>query len=78
MKIVVIGGTGLIGKKVVVNLRQHGHDVVAAAPSSRKQKGSGAILFGSIVALGGQEADRHPGRLDWRMDWGWEDGPSRP
>src|SRR4051794_9288537 len=33
MKIVVIGGTGLIGKKVVMNLRQHGHDVVAASPS---------------------------------------------
>src|SRR5262245_36766106 len=34
MKIVVIGGSGLIGKKVVVNLRQHGHEVVAASPST--------------------------------------------
>jgi uncharacterized protein YbjT (DUF2867 family) len=34
MKIVVIGGSGLIGKKVVTNLRQRGHDVVAASPSS--------------------------------------------
>src|SRR6185437_11739785 len=34
MKIVGIGGTGLIGKKVVINLRQHGHEVVAASPSS--------------------------------------------
>jgi uncharacterized protein YbjT (DUF2867 family) len=34
MKIVVIGGTGLIGKKVVTNLRQHGHELVAASPSS--------------------------------------------
>ena len=33
MKIVVIGGTGLIGKKVVTNLRQRGHEVVAASPS---------------------------------------------
>src|SRR2546421_5268424 len=33
MKIVVIGGTGLIGTKVVTNLRQHGHEVVAASPS---------------------------------------------
>ena len=32
MKIVVIGGSGLIGKKVVTNLRQHGHEVVAASP----------------------------------------------
>ena len=33
MKIVVIGGTGLIGSKVVSNLRQNNHEVVAAAPS---------------------------------------------
>src|SRR5215813_10886708 len=33
MKIVVIGGTGLIGTKLVNNLRQQGHEVVAA-PSS--------------------------------------------
>jgi uncharacterized protein YbjT (DUF2867 family) len=34
MKIVVIGGTGLIGTKLVNNLRQRGHEVVAAAPST--------------------------------------------
>jgi uncharacterized protein YbjT (DUF2867 family) len=34
MKIVVIGGTGLIGSKVVDRLRKHGHEVLAAAPSS--------------------------------------------
>src|SRR3954452_4998360 len=34
MKIVVIGGSVLIGKKVVQNLRQRGHEVVAASPSS--------------------------------------------
>ena len=34
MKIVVIGGSGLIGTKVVTNLRLHGHEVVAASPSS--------------------------------------------
>ena len=34
LKIVVIGGTGLIGTTVVSNLRQRGHEVVAAAPSS--------------------------------------------
>src|SRR4029077_6801987 len=34
MKIVIIGGTGLIGSKVVNNLRARGHDVVAASPSS--------------------------------------------
>jgi uncharacterized protein YbjT (DUF2867 family) len=34
MKIVVIGGSGRIGSKVVENLRQHGHEVVAASPST--------------------------------------------
>jgi uncharacterized protein YbjT (DUF2867 family) len=34
MKIVVIGGSGLIGTRVVNNLRQGGHEVVAASPST--------------------------------------------
>src|SRR6266536_1602775 len=34
IKAVVIGGTGLIGKKVVKNLCQQDHEVVAASPSS--------------------------------------------
>jgi uncharacterized protein YbjT (DUF2867 family)/quercetin dioxygenase-like cupin family protein len=34
MKIVVIGGTGLIGSKTVNILRQRGHEVVAASPKS--------------------------------------------
>jgi len=34
MKIVVIGGTGLIGSKLVKKLGEHGHQAVAAAPSS--------------------------------------------
>jgi uncharacterized protein YbjT (DUF2867 family) len=34
MKIVVIGGTGLIGTKLVNNLRHRGHEVVAASPKS--------------------------------------------
>ena len=34
MKIVVIGGSGLIGTKLVNKLRQLGHEVVAASPSS--------------------------------------------
>jgi uncharacterized protein YbjT (DUF2867 family) len=32
MKIVVIGGTGLIGSNVVARLREHGHEVVPASP----------------------------------------------
>src|SRR3989442_975711 len=34
MKIVIIGGSGLIGKKLVNKLGQHGHEVVAASPAS--------------------------------------------
>ena len=34
MKIVVIGGTGLIGSKAVAILRQGGHEVVAASPKT--------------------------------------------
>ena len=33
MKLIVIGGTGLIGKKLVNNLNQLGHKTVAASPS---------------------------------------------
>src|SRR5687767_15202012 len=34
MKIVVIGGTGLIGSKLVTLLRGKGHEVLAASPDS--------------------------------------------
>jgi uncharacterized protein YbjT (DUF2867 family) len=34
MKIVVIGGTGLIGSKLVKKLREHGQEVIAASPTS--------------------------------------------
>jgi uncharacterized protein YbjT (DUF2867 family) len=34
MKIVVIGGSGLIGSKLVNELREHGHEPVAASPTS--------------------------------------------
>lgn len=34
MKIVVIGGTGLVGSQVVKNLRDHGHEALAASPQT--------------------------------------------
>jgi uncharacterized protein YbjT (DUF2867 family) len=34
MKIVVIGGTGLIGSKLVAKFREHGHEAVGAAPDT--------------------------------------------
>src|SRR6476661_8790802 len=55
MKIVVIGGTGLIGSKVVNILRQRGHEVVAASPSSGVNtltgEGLGEALKGAQVVV---------------------------
>ncbi len=44
MKIVVLGGTGLIGSRLVALLRERGHDVVAASPSTGVNAVSGAGL----------------------------------
>src|SRR5215471_2309423 len=52
MKIVVIGGTGLIGSKTVVILREGGHEVVAASPKSGVNTITGE---GLKEALGGAE-----------------------
>jgi uncharacterized protein YbjT (DUF2867 family) len=55
MKIVVIGGTGLIGSKTVAILRQRGHDVVAASPQSGINtitgEGLEAALAGAQVVI---------------------------
>lgn len=52
MKIVVIGGTGLIGKKTVEILRARGHEVLAASPSSGVNAVTGE---GLEAALAGAE-----------------------
>src|SRR6476619_3166375 len=49
MKIVVIGGTGLIGTKVVNNLRYKGHEVVAASPSKGINSVTGEGLAQALV-----------------------------
>jgi uncharacterized protein YbjT (DUF2867 family) len=55
MKIVIIGGTGLIGTKLVNNLRHPGHEVVAASPSrgvnSVTGEGLAAALAGAQVVV---------------------------
>ena len=55
MKIVVIGGSGLIGKRLVKKLREHGHDAIAASPSSgvNTQTGEGLpeVLKGASVVV---------------------------
>jgi uncharacterized protein YbjT (DUF2867 family) len=49
MKIVVIGGTGLIGSKTVAILRQGGHDVGAASPQRGINTITGEGLKGAIA-----------------------------
>lgn len=55
MKIVVIGGTGLIGSKLVALLRQRGHEVLAASPDSGVNtltgEGLPAALAGAQVVV---------------------------
>lgn len=55
MKIVVIGGTGLVGSKVVTNLRERGHEPVAAAPSTGVNtltgEGLADVLAGASVVI---------------------------
>lgn len=49
IKIVVVGGTGLIGAKVVSNLRRQGHEVVAASPSTGVNTITGEGLTKALV-----------------------------
>jgi uncharacterized protein YbjT (DUF2867 family) len=49
MKIVVIGGTGVLGSKVVQKLRDHGHDAVAASPRTGVDTLSGEGLADALT-----------------------------
>ncbi|MFL6336153.1 MAG: SDR family oxidoreductase [Pyrinomonadaceae bacterium] len=55
MKIVVIGGSGLIGSKVVKKLGEHGHEAVAASPDSGVNtitgEGLAEVLKGAQVVV---------------------------
>jgi uncharacterized protein YbjT (DUF2867 family) len=44
MKLVIIGGTGLIGSKLVAGLREHGHEAVPASPDTGVNTLTGAGL----------------------------------
>lgn len=55
MKVVVIGGTGLIGSKLVGKLGEHGHEAVAAAPNTGVNtltgEGLAEVLDGAAVVV---------------------------
>jgi uncharacterized protein YbjT (DUF2867 family) len=55
MKIVVVGGTGLVGSKVMHALMDHGHDAVAAAPSTGVDAVTGRgltdVMTGAAVVI---------------------------
>ncbi|MFI6924520.1 SDR family oxidoreductase [Nonomuraea spiralis] len=55
MKIVVVGGTGLIGSKLVTRLTEHGHEAVAAAPGTGVDtltgEGLAEVLAGASVVI---------------------------
>jgi uncharacterized protein YbjT (DUF2867 family) len=68
MKVVVIGGTGLIGSKVIDKLNQHGHEAIAAAPSTGVITLTGAGL--AEVLTGAQVV------VDVANSPSFEDGPA--
>jgi uncharacterized protein YbjT (DUF2867 family) len=55
MKLVIIGGTGLIGSKLVTKLREHGHQAVPASPDTGVNTLTGAgladVLQGASVVV---------------------------
>src|SRR5215467_6617010 len=55
MKIVVIGGSGLIGSKLVTKLREQGHEAIAASPNSGVNtltgEGLAEVLKGASVVV---------------------------
>jgi uncharacterized protein YbjT (DUF2867 family) len=55
MKVVIIGGTGLIGSKVVSRLREQGHEAVPASPdtgvNTLTREGLAQVLTGAAVVV---------------------------
>ena len=59
MKIVVIGGTGLIGSKLVATLRARGHEVLSASPDSGVNTLTGEGLAPALAGAQVQGAQFH-------------------
>ena len=58
MKVVVVGGSGLIGKKLVPILRERGHEAVPASPSSGVNALTGEGLAEAFAGAGARADDR--------------------
>jgi uncharacterized protein YbjT (DUF2867 family) len=69
MKIVVIGGTGLIGSKLVGKLREHGHQAVPASPDTGVDAltgaGLGEALDGAAVVVDVSNSPSREGALQF-------------
>jgi uncharacterized protein YbjT (DUF2867 family) len=52
MKVVVIGGTGIIGSKIVLDLHRHGHDPLAASPHTGVDTLTGEGLEQALAGAG--------------------------
>ena len=70
MKIVVIGGTGLLDSKLVDLLRKRGNQVIAAAPdtgvNTLTDEGLAEVLAGADVVVG---VAKVPRRLKTMQRW---------
>jgi uncharacterized protein YbjT (DUF2867 family) len=72
MRSVVIGGTGLIGSKLVQALTEHGHDAVAASPRTGVDTVTGEGLAEVLTGAGG----RTDVVVDVSNSPSFEDGPA--
>jgi uncharacterized protein YbjT (DUF2867 family) len=66
MKLVIVGGTGLIGSRLVTKLREHGYDAVAAAPNTGVNtltgEGLAEVLQGASVVVDVSNSPSFEGR----------------
>ena len=62
MKIVVIGGSGLIGKKLIPILRERGHEAAAASPSTGVNAVTGEGLARALAGADGRTRPHDPPR----------------
>src|SRR5260370_667321 len=63
MKIVVIGGSGLIGSRLVTKLREQGHEAVAASPNSGVNSLTGEGLSEALKGAAADDVTSAVGRI---------------